>query len=288
MRIPAPNYTQTPNDLFDHWLPLLKESELKVLLVIMRKTFGWHKIRDAISISQLMKMTGLARETVVDAARTLQQNGIVKREVVGPPGKQDTIYELIISEDSNNSDQSEIPTPPVRFTQGGKSDPQKKPFPKETTQKKQQQKPAAVPLKKEEEKRLEIYPCLKDVDIPFHVKKQLTKKWDLERVVHALKWIEQNKKPLAKGLAAALTWACNVQPEFEILKEDLQKKNKEYAQKYEGMKNGATYIGCNNKFVEIVYGGCQKEPFCLTYETKGFIDQFTSALRKNNFKILEA
>ncbi len=39
MRIVAPTYFQTPNDLVDHWLPKLGEAEVKVLLVVFRKTF---------------------------------------------------------------------------------------------------------------------------------------------------------------------------------------------------------------------------------------------------------
>jgi phage replication O-like protein O len=129
MRISAPTYTQTPNDLFDHWLPLLKESELKVILVIMRKTFGWHKKKDKISISQLMEKTGLSRETVIIAAKSLENKGLVIRKVSGKLGQQTTEYELIVNEDSNNSYQSEIPTRPVGISDPplvGNSDPQKK------------------------------------------------------------------------------------------------------------------------------------------------------------------
>jgi len=103
MRITQPNYTQTPNDLFDHWLPHLSEGELKVLLVIMRKTFGWHKKRDRISISQLAKITGMKEETVINASKSLQGKGIINRVVIGEIGRQSTYYELVIHEDSNNS-----------------------------------------------------------------------------------------------------------------------------------------------------------------------------------------
>ena len=69
MRVSAPTYTQIPNDLFDHWLPHLGEIEVKVLLVIMRKTFGWHKadLRDRISISQLEKLTGSTPSNILKA-----------------------------------------------------------------------------------------------------------------------------------------------------------------------------------------------------------------------------
>ena len=36
----APNYTQVPNDLMDHWLPELNGAELKVLLYLVRRNFS--------------------------------------------------------------------------------------------------------------------------------------------------------------------------------------------------------------------------------------------------------
>ena len=53
--------TPVPNILFDALLPTLTESELKVLLVIIRQTYGWfdfktkkRKQRDWISYSQFI------------------------------------------------------------------------------------------------------------------------------------------------------------------------------------------------------------------------------------------
>jgi phage replication O-like protein O len=108
MRITTPNYTQTPNDLFDHWLPLLKEVELKVLLVIMRKTFGWHKTRDYISLSQLEQLTGCSQTNILKSIKTLIEKGLISKEVVGKIGSQTTYYQLIVNEDSNNSYPSQI------------------------------------------------------------------------------------------------------------------------------------------------------------------------------------
>ena len=90
MKIYAPNTFQTPNDLVDEWLPKLGEAEVKVLLVIFRKTFGWHKPKDGISISQLMEFTGLTRTNAIKAARSLAEKGLIKREVVGTAGNQQT------------------------------------------------------------------------------------------------------------------------------------------------------------------------------------------------------
>lgn len=40
----SPNYTTVPDELFDILLPRLSGAELKVLLYIVRRTFGWKKI----------------------------------------------------------------------------------------------------------------------------------------------------------------------------------------------------------------------------------------------------
>ena len=50
-----PQYTQVPDQLFDELLPRLSESELKVLLYIIRRTFGFKKASDNISLKQLVE-----------------------------------------------------------------------------------------------------------------------------------------------------------------------------------------------------------------------------------------
>ena len=49
----APRYTPVPDDLFDLWLPHLSGAEVKVLLYICRRTFGFKKDADAISLAQI-------------------------------------------------------------------------------------------------------------------------------------------------------------------------------------------------------------------------------------------
>jgi len=46
-------YTQIPDEFFDIWLPHLLGAECKVLCYLMRHTFGWKKIEDRISFSQI-------------------------------------------------------------------------------------------------------------------------------------------------------------------------------------------------------------------------------------------
>ena len=98
MDIIDPVNFQNPNDLVDHWLPHLREVELKVLLVIIRKTFGWHKIRDRISLSQLRKLTGSIDSNIIKAVRSLIEKGLISREVVGNNGTEEVYYELVVNE----------------------------------------------------------------------------------------------------------------------------------------------------------------------------------------------
>jgi phage replication O-like protein O len=115
--ISAPfRHVQTPTEIFDYWIPILGHVELKVLMIIVRQTFGWHKTKDRISISQLVEKTGSCRSNVCNAINVLIDHGLVKKELIGDIGNQQTIYELIIEEipTSINSPppQYQIDTPP--------------------------------------------------------------------------------------------------------------------------------------------------------------------------------
>lgn len=50
----APFYTMVPNEIFDCLMPELSGSELKVLLYVCRRTFGFGKLADGISLGQLL------------------------------------------------------------------------------------------------------------------------------------------------------------------------------------------------------------------------------------------
>lgn len=79
-----PEHTQTPNSFFDVTLPQIKSiGELKVLLAIMRQTFGWRKFSDTISMSQLVKITGLSRQGVVNGLQLALEHGFIERAANG-------------------------------------------------------------------------------------------------------------------------------------------------------------------------------------------------------------
>jgi len=119
-----PQHTQIPNILFDELLKDLKEGELRVLMVIMRQTFGWHKTWDVISISQLAKKTGMEKKSVHRSLQTLVEKKMIRRVKQGLNGFQKTYYSLCLEEEnqetnsvedtpySNNLDQCPKDTPP--------------------------------------------------------------------------------------------------------------------------------------------------------------------------------
>lgn len=72
-----PNSFQVPNALIDEVVADLSGAELKCYLFIVRKTVGWNKESDAISISQFMSALKLSNKTVVDACKRLAELGLV-------------------------------------------------------------------------------------------------------------------------------------------------------------------------------------------------------------------
>lgn len=145
MGFSPPNYTQTPNELFDYWLPKLKLVELRVLMVIFRKTFGWHKIRDRISLSQLEQLTGSHHQDIIKAVIKLESLGLVKKEVVGEKGHQKTFYDLVLKEDKNSNNTYQEESPPRNLLRGN-SPSQKKPSSYEEVKEKEKREKENPPL----------------------------------------------------------------------------------------------------------------------------------------------
>lgn len=104
----SPNYTQVPDELFDELLSVLSGAELKVLLYIIRRTFGFKRDADAISLSQMLngittrdgdrldRGVGLSKPTLLQALRSLETNNIIEtqRQRSTERGDEPTIYQL--------------------------------------------------------------------------------------------------------------------------------------------------------------------------------------------------
>ena len=93
-----PNSTQIPDVILDHWMADLSGAELKVLLYVARRTYGFGKESDNISLNQMAEGikrrdgssldhgTGLSRSGVKSACNGLIQRGILVRVNNRSPG----------------------------------------------------------------------------------------------------------------------------------------------------------------------------------------------------------
>ena len=70
-------FVPIPNAYIDRYLADLSGAEVKVLLAILRRTAGWRKESDEISLSQIEKMTGLDRKSVIAGLRGLLKRGLI-------------------------------------------------------------------------------------------------------------------------------------------------------------------------------------------------------------------
>ncbi len=105
-----PNYTPIPDQVFDELLTVLSGAELKVLLYICRRTFGFKQRSDNISLSQMLKGivtkegkrldhgVGLSKPTLLKSLRSLKEKNIIltERRKSEERGDEPTSYELNI------------------------------------------------------------------------------------------------------------------------------------------------------------------------------------------------
>ncbi|HEY8311261.1 MAG TPA: replication protein, partial [Gemmatimonadaceae bacterium] len=84
-----PNGTIVPDDVFDVLMPRLADAELRILLYIIRRTFGFKKNSDDISLRQMVEGittrdgrvldsgTGLSKPTVARGLAGLREKRII-------------------------------------------------------------------------------------------------------------------------------------------------------------------------------------------------------------------
>jgi phage replication O-like protein O len=107
-----PNTTQTPNFIFDNLMSRFVDHPARffVLCAIVRKTYGWRKDEDSLSLSQLIKMTGLSKNAIKSALLYLSKKNIIKIISKGH-GRKISKYRCLlhdfIDDEINNPDPSE-------------------------------------------------------------------------------------------------------------------------------------------------------------------------------------
>jgi phage replication O-like protein O len=103
-----PNTTPTPNEIFDVLMARMSGDKLKVLLTIVRKTYGWHKDTDRIANVQFELLTGLPKRNIQKFKAELLAEGIIGK-IPGPKGGVDEYYFLGLGDAADC-------TPPVQPT----------------------------------------------------------------------------------------------------------------------------------------------------------------------------
>jgi phage replication O-like protein O len=165
-KIPKPNYTQVPNVILDN-MAEMGNAEFRIICAIARKTFGWQKTIDRISLSQLCAITGLSRQGVIDGTAVAIENGWIEKVECGNSFE----YSLIVKEvDQEEGSQASRPimVKPVDQSLVKPVDTQKKELKKEETiaRKRAEEPPTPKPPKPERE-RTELQKELKHIQELF-------------------------------------------------------------------------------------------------------------------------
>jgi len=125
----SPNGTIVPDDVFDVLMPQLTDPELRVLLYIIRRTFGFKRNEDNISLKQMVegirtrdgrvldRGTGISKASVARGLKGLTEKGIiaVKHNSSAARGNEPTTYALRFKElqapHEDVATQTLLPTP---------------------------------------------------------------------------------------------------------------------------------------------------------------------------------
>lgn len=100
------NAFMLPNDLIDKgYMAHMKGPALPCYIFIVRKTRGWNKSNDSISVSQLVKGTGYNKDSVLKGCEKLVQMGVIERKsFANQPAKYvltDSIFAVDILDSEN-------------------------------------------------------------------------------------------------------------------------------------------------------------------------------------------
>jgi phage replication O-like protein O len=162
-----PTTTPVPDEIFDELMAELTGAELKVLLYICRRTFGFKKEKDNISLHQLVEGittkkgnrldggTGLGKASVARAVKNLEAKGIILRikRHSQRKGDEPTTYALNFLPVSQNE------TPPVdkmRHPRVSKSNPQQT-VEQQTVRQQRNNNVRQSPIKIEDKDKVEYY-----------------------------------------------------------------------------------------------------------------------------------
>jgi len=105
-------YTQIPNELFDH-LPTLSGAATKILFIVARRTYGWHKSTAHISMQTFEELTGLSRSTIVRSIAELGKAGLLHVQRLQVDGVNEiNSYQILIPVENSKRGSSKMKLPP--------------------------------------------------------------------------------------------------------------------------------------------------------------------------------
>lgn len=128
-------FTRIPNALIDRAMRELGNAAFRVTLVVARKTIGWNKQRDQISLSQFEALTGLARQHVIRGIAEAREHGFILHYKSGQQSYFELTLEAGINQLQNVTSNEKLPVLVTKSYQTGyeklpvlvtKSYPQKK------------------------------------------------------------------------------------------------------------------------------------------------------------------
>jgi len=112
-----PNSFQLPNIFVDEGVKNLSPTACVLYVVIVRKTRGWQKNKDAISLTQFEQITGMSRKTVIRGLDELVSCDFVKEYTSKIRGStksyslDDSVFSTLLDEDAGGK----IPLPSVEI-----------------------------------------------------------------------------------------------------------------------------------------------------------------------------
>lgn len=276
-KIDQPNYTQIPNVVFDYWMPKLSLAAQSILFAICRKTFGWQKTTDTISKNQLVKCTGVSKNTIQKAIEELESHELlIKHTHQNEYGCQPNTYSLNVTKPIED----EVDDGVGQNLGGGGSNSDRGVGQILTPQKKDLQK------KEKEIREIGRFVRIKNSDY-----EKLSTEHGQEFVDEIFDEINDhcaNNRP--KGYtdyaAAFRTFLRNKKPDSKTqgTKSFGGGSIYEKCKELHGKENQNAEILVSRESVTFILKGCQSQPRTINFKDSGAKEQINNELRKREFK----
>lgn len=92
---PEPEWTQVPNKFFE-MIPEMESSEVRVTLIMIRETYGYHRESFKMGLGKLAEAAGLSRNAAKDGAEAAETRGTFKRS--NPDEQTEAEWELVVGQ----------------------------------------------------------------------------------------------------------------------------------------------------------------------------------------------